>query len=323
MEGERSPARDNLVDPRRGRWDSVTVRVGVLGPLLVGDGAFGLGPRDRVVLSVLAARAGAVVRTDTLAEALWGDDPPASALKVLQGCVLRIRRGIGAEGLRTDAGGYRLALRRDELDATAFEDLVGRARTLLESGQPDRARHLAGRALGLWRGEPFEDLEDWGPAIAARGRLVEQRRDAEELGAEAALALGDHEAVLDDLRRLVAEQPSRERRWQQLALAEYRSGRQADGLATLRTARRHLADELGLDPGPELVALEGHMLGHDPGLDPPPVVSPTPDCPYPGLLPFDVGRLHHLLRPRGGPRGGSAGPRPQPRPCCRGTVRER
>ena len=184
MGGGTVPARDNLVDPRRGRWDSVTVRVGVLGPLLVGDGAFGLGPRDRVVLSVLAARAGAVVRTDTLAEALWGEDPPASALKVLQGCVLRIRRGIGAEGVRTDAGGYRLALRRDELDATAFEDLVGRARALLESGQPDRARYcrgpspraVAGRAVRGPRGLGAGDRSAGTPRRATPRRRGAGRR---------------------------------------------------------------------------------------------------------------------------------------------------
>jgi len=264
------------------------VRVRVLGPLLVGDGAHGLGPRDRVVLSVLVVRVGAVVRTDTLAAALWGEDPPASSLKVVQGCVVRVRRALGADAVRTEPGGYRLALHHDDLDVSVFEDLVERARDLLALGQPDRARHLAGRALDLWRGEPFTDLEDWEPATAPRTRLVEQHLDAEELRAEAALAVGDHDAVLDDLRRLVAELPHREHRWELLVLAEYRAGRQAEALATLRSARRHLCEELGLDPGPALAALEVDVLRKTPGLDAPDMTPTDTECPYPGLLPFDI-----------------------------------
>ena len=230
------------------------MRVAVLGPLLVGDDALGLGPRDRVVLSVLVLRIGVVVRTDTLVDALWGERPPASAEKVVQGCIVRLRRMLGTEAIETvSAAGYRLRLHHDDVDATVFDNLVSRARELLAGGQPDRARYTSKCALALWRGDPLPDLENWQGAQAWRGHLVDQHRDAQELACEAALAVGHHAEVLADLRGLVSEEPHREQRWAMLALAEYRCGRQAEALATIRLARRHLGETLGLDPGVELV----------------------------------------------------------------------
>ncbi|HYN29316.1 MAG TPA: BTAD domain-containing putative transcriptional regulator [Dermatophilaceae bacterium] len=265
------------------------MRVGVLGPLVLDGDARALGPRDRVVLGVLVLHLGSAVRTDTLAEALWGEQPPASATKVVQGCVLRLRRTLGAEAVETmPSGGYRLRLHHDDVDVTVFEDLLTRARGLLAGGQPDRARYAVQGALALWRGDPFSELEDWEAASAVRERLKELHSDAEEVRAEAELACGGHAEVRCDLQRLVDEQPTRERRWALLALAEYRCGRQADALRTLRRARRRLVEELGLDPGEELTDLEGAVLRHDPALAAPSGQSVPTGCPYPGLLSFDV-----------------------------------
>lgn len=266
------------------------MRVAVLGPLLVSDDALGLGPRDRVVLGVLVLRIGVVVRTDTLVDALWGERPPASAEKVVQGCIVRLRRMLGTEAIETvSAAGYRLRLHHDDVDATVFDSLVSRARELLAGGQPDRARYTSECALALWRGDPLPDLENWQGAQAWRGHLVDQHRDAQELACEAALAVGHHAEVLADLRGLVSEEPHREQRWAMLALAEYRCGRQAEALATIRLARRHLGETLGLDPGVELVELEAAMLRQAPGLTAPTRPPAAAECPYPGLLPFDVG----------------------------------
>ncbi|WP_377644118.1 BTAD domain-containing putative transcriptional regulator [Oryzobacter terrae] len=248
-----------------------------------------LGPRDRAALQVLVLRQGSPVRADTIAEALWGDDPPASAGKVVQGCVVRLRRALGASAIETTEGGYRLHLHRDEVDAVRFAELVARARTLLAEGQPDRADYVLTRATDLWRGEPFVDLADWEPARIEAERLMEQRRDAEELGAEVCLALGRHEEVATRAAVLVREQPTREQRWALLALAQYRCGRQADALATLQQARNRLASELGLDPGPALAALEQAVLRQDPHLAAPEPLDAAGDaCPYPGLLAYEA-----------------------------------
>ncbi|WP_211254754.1 nSTAND1 domain-containing NTPase, partial [Knoellia aerolata] len=267
------------------------MRLSVLGPLVLGGDHHALGPRDRVVLAVLASRPGSTVRTDAIADALWGEAVPASSAKVVQGCVMRLRRALGVTAIETVGGGgaYRLALHHDEIDATVFADAVSVAADLLADRQPDRAHYHAGRALDLWRGDPLPELEDWPGASAERAELVEQHHAAEEVRAAAAVDLGLHAEVVPELLRLAGDRPTRERRWQLLALAEYRSGRQADALATLRRARRILLDDFGLDPSAELGALEVSILAQAPALD---LVAPAfreTECPYPGLLAYDVG----------------------------------
>jgi DNA-binding SARP family transcriptional activator/WD40 repeat protein len=283
-----SGAEGRAVDTRPRRRDGVPVRVAVLGPLLVDGDPLALARRDRVTLAALALHLGEPVRAETLAEALWGGRPPASSAKVIQGCVLRLRRTLGPGSVETVSGGYRLVLRRDDVDAALADDLARRARELLESGEPDRAGYLLDRARSLWRAEPYPDLVDWEPSAAERERLVELRRDLDELCAQVQLETGDHGAAIPTLRALVADAPTRERRWELLALAEYRSGRQADALETTRRARRQLDEELGLDAGPSLLALEEALLRQDPGLDAPAAVTDSGRCPYPGLLPYEV-----------------------------------
>ena len=265
------------------------MRLAVLGSLQVDEGRTTLSPRDRVVLLALATRPGSEVSIDSLAQTLWGEEPPGTWLKIVQGCVVRLRKALGPDAISTAGHGYRLMLHHDEMDHAHFEDLLVRARRLLTDGEPDRALFVTGQALALWRGVPFEELLDWDPGRVESERLLELRRHAEDLQAESQLRAGHHEEVLAQALRLVAEQPTREERWARLARAQYRAGRQADALATLHRARQMLVDELGLDPGPELALLEESILRQDPELagSTSPVAAAA-DCPYLGLVPYDV-----------------------------------
>ena len=263
--------------------------IGVLGPLTVEGSSAAINRRDRVVLSALAARSGHVLTTDELAQAVWGDCPPASWSKNLQGCVMRLRKLLGATAIETLPEGYRLTVAREQLDAGRFERLVDRARELLLLGEGDRAGFLLDDALGLWRGDALRELSDWDTGRIEAARLNELRLDAEELRLEAALRSGEHARVLTDLMAMVRAQPLRERRWGLLAQAQYQSGRQAEALRTLREVRTLLARELGLDPGPDLLALEQAILAQDPALVRPPLRDASSStCPYPGLLAYQV-----------------------------------
>jgi WD40 repeat protein/DNA-binding SARP family transcriptional activator len=264
--------------------------IGLLGPLTVGGDAAGLAPRDRIVLAALALRPGEVVSAEQLADALWGEQPPVSWHKVVPGCVMRLRRVLGADVIETVPAGYRLVVPSDEVDARRFERLVSRARELLTLGEPEHAAHVAGEALGLWRGRALGDLDRWGAGRIEAARLEELRCDAEELHLDASLRAGRYREVLGGAQARVAEAPLRERRWALLAIAQYQAGRQGDALRTLHQARNVLAAELGVDPGPDLIALEQAILRQDPslatdGARPEPMAS----CPYLGLVPYDVG----------------------------------
>ena len=266
------------------------VRVAVLGPLEVDEGRTLLAPRDQVVLEALAVRPGETVRAEALGEALWGDRLPASWPKVVQGCVSRLRKTLGAGAIVTSAAGYRLALHRDDVDHLQFEDLLRRGSELLAAGEADRARYASGQALSLWRGDPLERLSEWEAGRIEAERLIERRRDAEDLHADAAIRSGRHGEVLGELHRMVAQAPTRERRWGLLALAQYQAGRQAEALGTLQRARATLVNEFGLDPGPALAELEEAILRQDPTLvtvEPPTVAAAV--CPYLGLVAYDVG----------------------------------
>lgn len=211
--------------------------IGVLGPLMVNGDTGTTSPRDRVVLAALTVYRGEAVTADALAEALWGEHPPPSAGKVVQGCVARMRKVLGAGSIETVPHGYRLAIPADSLDAAKFERLVTRAQELLSLGEPDRAIYAVDEALALWRGTPLTDLDGWEPGRIEASRLGELRLDAEELGVEARLRAGRFREVLADARSQPAAAPLRERRWALLALAQYQAGRQGDALATIRQAR--------------------------------------------------------------------------------------
>jgi DNA-binding winged helix-turn-helix (wHTH) protein len=156
--------------PGIGLFDSVApwyhpddVDVAVLGTLLVGSGATTPAPRDRAVLAALVVRAGAACSMDELAEVLWGGSPPASAPKVVQGCIARLRRLLGPDGIETSAAGYRLSA-AVELDAVRFDTLLDQAREHHAAGLVGDAAATVAEALALWRGRPYAEIEGWPPA---------------------------------------------------------------------------------------------------------------------------------------------------------------
>lgn len=256
------------------------MRISVLGPVAIDGEPGALGPRDRVVLAVLSVRAGSVVHVDELADALWGDDAPASAGKVVQGCIGRLRRSLGAAAIETASSGYRLMLDHGAIDAEVFERLLRHARQLMAAGRPERAADVLAEGLALWRGRPLVELEGWAPGCIEAARLGELRLEAEEDRVEAVLAAGRHREVVAEAQARAAEAPLREHRWVLLAQAEHRSGRQGDALRTVHHARE-VAREQGLDPGPGLLAIEQQILRGDVGDAPrttgPDAVDPASD----------------------------------------------
>ncbi|MER7249008.1 BTAD domain-containing putative transcriptional regulator [Kribbella sp. NPDC000426] len=262
--------------------------IAVLGPLTVDGGRKNLARRDRVVLAALAVHPGEVVSAGALADALWGDEPPASETKVLQGCVVRLRKVLGNHAIETSPAGYRLAVAQDEIDSRRFEHALDRARALLTDA-PERAAALLADVLTLWRGRPFEEVSSWDPARIEIARLEELRQLAEELYVESALRSGGHGTILGTAQAMVAAAPLRERRWALLATAQYHDGRQGEALQTLRRLRSVLGSELGLDPTSEIDGLEQAILRQDPDLAVPDALpEPSGVCPYQGLKPYDL-----------------------------------
>ncbi|MFP5252554.1 MAG: BTAD domain-containing putative transcriptional regulator [Actinomycetes bacterium] len=259
--------------------------IAVLGPLEVDGRMNGLSPRDRVVLSALVVGRGDPVSVDALADALWGEHPPASSVKLVQGCVVRLRKLLGAAAIDSGSSGYRLTLTDEEVDHRRFERLLERARDALD-GDPARASYLVLEALDLWRGRALVDLGEWEVGRVEATRLEGLRMEAEELLVAAELGGGHAQAVLEQARTMVAQAPFRERRWVLLATALHQAGRQADALGAVKRARRMLAEELGIDPGRELGDLEELLLRQDPSLRPAEARTVSASCPYRGLLPY-------------------------------------
>lgn len=261
--------------------------INVLGPLTV-DGPGRLGPHDRVVLQALATRPGQPVRADELVDAVWGERPPASAHKNLQSCIVRLRKVLGPQAIETSPHGYVLAVPPDDLDAHDFEARVQRARALLTVGEHDRVAFLLEHALAQWRGDAFADLPEWPPARREAGRLDELRLEAQEMHVDAMLRSGRAREALSDAHALVRAAPLRERRWELLVRAQYQTGAQGEALRSLRQLRTVLARELGIDPSPEMVALEQSILNQDPSLRAPQPRTGTGECPWQGLKAYDV-----------------------------------
>ncbi|WP_454778249.1 BTAD domain-containing putative transcriptional regulator [Georgenia muralis] len=296
------------------------MRVGVLGPVEAFlDGPLDLGTRkQRALVAALALHRGRPVAVDTIIDLLWGDDPPEAVAGTLQAYVARLRRVLEpdrparapATVLVTLEPGYALRLAPEDLDAAVFEQVSGHARRLLAPAglttagagtAPARAAPAGRRsealptgvledaaarlesALDLWRGEPYVELGDAPSAVAERARLEELRLLALEDLAVARLALGRHGQAAAELDALTSAHPLRERLWALRALALARGGRQAEALDVLRQVREVLSDELGLDPGAELRALQAAVLAQDPALAwvPPPVTDRAAGAPAP------------------------------------------
>jgi predicted ATPase/DNA-binding SARP family transcriptional activator len=238
----------------------------VLGPLEVTSGGTELrygGPKQRALLAFLLLRANEAVGRDRLIEAVWGDDPPATAANALQVHVHGLRKLLGPGRLETRGNAYLLHVEPGELDVERFEDLVRQARAVDDPAT--RLDRLQG-ALELWRGSALADLAELPFAELESQRLEEARVAALELRIDAELALGRDDGLVAELERLVAENPYRERLRAQLMVALYRAGRQADALAAFQQARRVLVEELGIDPSRELQELERAILRQDAAL---------------------------------------------------------
>jgi DNA-binding SARP family transcriptional activator len=220
----------------------------------------------RRVLAALALTAGEVADPERLADAVWGEDVPSSARKIVQNHVRALRRGLGDGVIESRLGGYALAVTRDEVDAGRFEARVHAGRAALRAGDP-AAIDAFDEALGLWNGEPYPDLVDWPPAQGEIARLYELRRTVVEDRLDALLGRGEHLSVVAESELYVAEEPLRERRWALLMTALYRSGRQAEALRAFQRARDLLIAQLGVEPSTRLRGLEAAMLAQDSALD--------------------------------------------------------
>jgi DNA-binding SARP family transcriptional activator/ABC-type branched-subunit amino acid transport system substrate-binding protein len=247
----------------------------LLGPVEVSNGErlvpIGEG-RQRAVLTLLLLRHDEPVGSDELIDALWNGRPPPTAAKVLQNHVAQLRRALDdrdARLLQTRGRGYVLCLDGATLDLERFEALVGQGQAALEHGDPGRAHELLCAALALWRGPALADVAYESFAQPEIARLTERRLGALELRIDADIALGRHADIVAELEGLVARHPARERLRGQLMLALYRSGRQSDALQSFRDGRSALLEELGIEPGPDLRALETAILRQDPALAPP------------------------------------------------------
>jgi DNA-binding SARP family transcriptional activator len=222
--------------------------------------------KPRALLAALLLSSNRVVSVDRLIDDLWGEAPPETATKALQGYVSQLRKALGADRLLTQPPGYSLRVEEGELDLDRFERLVREGRELLGAGDSKGASKRFAEALELWRGTPLVEFSE--PfARDAGARLEDERLAALEERIEADLALGRHARLIPELEELVAREPLRERPRAQLMLALYRSGRQADALELYRRTRETLSEELGIEPSLELQELERRMLQHDPTLE--------------------------------------------------------
>jgi len=237
-------------------------------------------PRLRVLLGLLGVVDGRVVTAEALVDGLWEEEWSRGREGNLHALVYQLRRRLatlepdkGATRLARAGAGYRLVLAPGELDVAVFRDLAGQGREAARAGDAAGARDLFARALGLWRGAALADAAPLCPRLAGEAARLEEARLAvteERIGCD--LALGRHGEVAGELAGLVAEFPLRERLAALLMTALYRCGRRGEALAVYDGARRVLAGELGLDPGPELTGLQAKMLADDPALAAPAAV---------------------------------------------------
>ena len=162
-------------------------RIALLGPLAIDGGEISLGPRDRVVLTALATRAGSIVSSESWPTRCGVTRPPESWSKVVAGCVMRLRRALGTEAIETTPHGYRLAVLADDLDVSRFEQSVAKGRQLLTLGETERAAFVLGRGAGAVaaRRGALADAERWEPSQIEATRLEQTRLDAEELRVDA------------------------------------------------------------------------------------------------------------------------------------------
>jgi DNA-binding SARP family transcriptional activator len=245
--------------------------IALLGPLRVRLGGRDLAIRSvrlQAVLAMLAMEAGRPVSIERLARAVWGEQLPVNVRKSVQTHIVRLRRLLGDGRIRTDPPGYLLDVHPARVDAVRFGELI--TATPLEP-DPAGQRRLLTEALALWRGTPFEGVGSrWLDEIES-ARITELYLSARERSVDLDLAAGRHGAAVAELRDVTARFPLREALWSRLLLALRLGGRHAEALVCYETVRVLLADELGVDPGPELRRQHSELLVGEPA-------SPTAGC---------------------------------------------
>jgi YVTN family beta-propeller protein len=245
------------------------VEFAVLGPVAVARDGRDLplgGRKQRALLAILLLHANEVVSRDRLIDGLWGERPPATAAHTLDNYISRLRKTLGDGRPVRHPPGYLLHVQPAELDLDRFERLLEEGRTELARGDAARAAVALRAALALWRGPALADVLYEPFAASEAERLEERRLAALEDRIDADLALGGGAELVPELEALGREHPHRERLLGQLMLALYRAGRQSEALAGFDSARRRLAEELGLQPSPVLAELQRQILAHDPSL---------------------------------------------------------
>ncbi|MFE7093035.1 AfsR/SARP family transcriptional regulator [Streptomyces erythrochromogenes] len=295
------------------------------GPVLAGGP-----PQQQATLAVLVLRAGHVVPLHELTAAVWGESAPGSAVMILRTYVWRLRKllegGVpgktGAQILESANDGYRLAVPPGSVDAVRAEELAAKAARAHAAGERQVCAEALAEAGSLWRGEPLAGVP--GPfAESQRSRLAELRLHLLEERLAVDLLLGRHERAVPELTALIREEPLRERPYGLLMRALYAAGRQGDALAVFGRAREVLADELGLDPGPDLRSLHARILSGDPALLAAASAAPgrrgEPPARLPGTLSVAAQTAlagAHAVAPGGAPASGGAPTGPEGHPAA-------
>ncbi|MBB5874274.1 DNA-binding SARP family transcriptional activator/Tfp pilus assembly protein PilF [Allocatelliglobosispora scoriae] len=295
-QGKLATLRDHIDEDRRQLAAPGAETVRLLGPIEV-IGPRGpanlVGSRQRTLIGLLGLRTGSPVSHLRLIDALWGDDPPRTATQSLYSHIARVRQALDDCGLPgilvTRDSGYLLNLPTTDVDITRFDERVAEGRQALARGAAAEAVTCLLDALALWRGTAFEDGEPSGWAAAEVERLAEARLSALDDLWDARLRLGEHATAVDEIERLLAANPVRERLVGTLMLALCRSGRHASAIEAYQRLRTHLSDELGVEPSPQLQRLNVAVLRRDPMLEL--EGSAAASTPRPAQLPPGVGHF--------------------------------
>ncbi len=244
-------------------------------------------PKARAVFTVLVLHVNEVVSTDRIIDLVWGDDPPRTAAHSVQLYVSELRRTLEGQvvaSIETRSPGYSLRIHPESIDVHRFGRLVDHGSALFERGDHGAAVRTLREALDLWRGAPLGDFAYEDFAQHHIRRLDELKLAAEVDLAAAELEVGNLRTALRMLERIVEEHPLRERPVELLMLALYRQGRQAEALRAYDAVRKRLAEELGIDPSPQLSRLEQLVLEQDSSLRTESAARPS----WSGNLPADV-----------------------------------
>ena len=255
----------------------VDLAIAVLGSLRAAVDGVVLAPgrlsrREQGLVTLLALNRGAVVPTSRLIDELWPEDPPEGAGNTIQVYVSRIRRALGRDAIRTTTQGYALNVSTRHLDVAQFEELAANGAQALKGGRYAEAAGSLRQALALWDGSAPVDEAVMPSVRAEMVRLTELRSSVLEDRIEADLALGRGTELVAELQDLVEQSPFRERLQAALMTALFHAGRQAESLERYGRYRERCVDELGIDPGQALQALQASILAG--GVDLTPVAAP-------------------------------------------------